>query len=261
MTNASRLLSVLLVCASAQGVMSQSPGQVAEEEAIRRQEKTIVLRDALNSANQQQKQGDLGSAAKTYEQAWGLVEQLGSSVEAERTQTVQGFTSVYMELVVRSLKDGDYKEADARLKRVLAVDPTHTLAKRLKRENDERLEEMKGRTPSDKALESVGDKRKEMIEAGTHEHNGQLFFELGKLEEATAEFKEALKINPDSRAAHHYLAAIEERQYSRAAAKRELASKGRLVEVEVNWATELPKLPEANPHATTNSVPRAAVGR
>lgn len=66
MTNASRLLSVLLVCASAQGVMSQTPGQSTDEENIRREEKKIILRDSLNSANLQLKQGDLGAAAKTY---------------------------------------------------------------------------------------------------------------------------------------------------------------------------------------------------
>jgi tetratricopeptide (TPR) repeat protein len=254
MTNASRLLSVLLVCASAQGVMSQTPGQSTDEENIRREEKKIILRDSLNSANLQLKQGDLGAAAKTYEQAWTLVEYLGTSVEAERAETIKGFTSVYMYLAQASLKAGDYKEADVRLKRVLSVDPTHVLAKRLKNENDVRLEELKGRAPSEKALEMVGEKRKEMIAAGTHEQNGVLFFELGKLTEAGVEFREALKINPDSRAAHHYLAAIEEREYARAAASRELASKGKLVEVEEYWDTQLPKLPEANPYATTNSV-------
>ena len=254
MTNASRLLSVLLVCASAQGVMSQTPGQSTDEENIRREEKKIILRDSLNSANLQLKQGDLGAAAKTYEQAWALVEYLGTSVEAERAETIKGFTSVYMNLAQASLKAGDYKEADIRLKRVLSVDPTHVLAKRLKNENDVRLEELKGRSPSEKALEMVGEKRKEMIAAGTHEQNGVLFFELGKLTESAAEFREALKINPDSRAAHHYLAAIEEREYARAAASRELASKGRLVEVERDWDQKLPTLPEANPYATTNTV-------
>jgi Mg-chelatase subunit ChlD/tetratricopeptide (TPR) repeat protein len=86
--------------------------------------------------------------------------------------------------------------------------------------------------------------------AGTHEKNGQLLFDAGKLEEAAAEFKEALKIDPDSRAAQHYSAATEERILSRTAASRELASRGRLVEVETSWDVALPKLPEANTDAT-----------
>ncbi len=91
--------------------------------------------------------------------------------------------------------------------------------------------------------------------AGTHEQNGQILFEAGKLEEAAAEFKEATKINPDSRAAQHYLAATEERLHSRGAAKRELASRGSLVEVETHWAAKLPK---ANPDANTPTPRRDA---
>lgn len=254
MTNASRLLSVLLVCASAQGVMSQTPGQIAEEEAIRRQEKTILLRKHIESAQLSASQQDLGAAAKAYESAWNLVEQLGASVESERDVAATGFTAVYLELANRSIKAGDYREADARLKRVLAVDPTHVLAKQIKRDNDRRLEEQRGRLPDVEALQMIPDKREEMVKAGTHERNGVLYFELGKLEDAFDEFTAAAKLNPDSRAAHHYLALIDERRYARYAGRRELSAKNRMVQVEYAWETKLPTLPDANPYARTNTI-------
>jgi Mg-chelatase subunit ChlD len=89
--------------------------------------------------------------------------------------------------------------------------------------------------------------------AGTHEQNGQILFELGNMEGAAAEFKEATKINPESRTAQHYLAATEERLQSRAAAKRELASRGSLGEAETQWAAKLPK---ANPDANAPAARR-----
>ena len=62
MTKVSNLLRVLLLCASVQGVMAQAPSQVAEEEAIRRQEKAILLRRYLEGAQVAVSQKDLRSA-------------------------------------------------------------------------------------------------------------------------------------------------------------------------------------------------------
>ncbi len=257
MTNASRLLSVLLVAASAQGVLGQSPGQIAEEEAIHREEKKILLRQTLEAARQAQKQKDLPSAAKVYESAWELVEQLGTSVEAERSATAQGFVAVRLELAIAAIKEGGYlkyQEADIHLNRVLAVDPNNTLAKQIKHDNDVRLVELKGRIPDEQTLNRVKEKTEELVQAGIHEHNGVLFYEMGKLTDAEAEFKAAEKINPDSRAAHHYLSLIDEAHYNRSARRRELAGKDKLVVVESAWDTQLPKLPDANPNARTNRV-------
>ena len=44
MTKVSKLLRVFLLCACVQGALGQAPSQIAEEEAIRRQEKAILLR-------------------------------------------------------------------------------------------------------------------------------------------------------------------------------------------------------------------------
>ncbi len=254
MTNASRLFSVLLVAATSQGVLGQSAGLSAEEEAIHREEKKILLRQTLESARQCEKQNDLGAASKSYERAWDLVEQLGTSVEAERAETTQGFAAVRLKLANAAIKEGEYREADVHLKRVLAVDPNNTLAKQIKKDNDARLAAMKGRTPDDAVLQKIPEHQQELIKAGTHEQNGRLFFEMGKLEDAKKEFEAAEKINPDSRAAHHYLSLIDEAVYGRASRHRELTTKDRLVEVESEWAPKLSSLPEGNPFARTNRI-------
>ncbi|MEY3275403.1 MAG: hypothetical protein RL153_668, partial [Verrucomicrobiota bacterium] len=254
MTNASRLLSVVLVCASANGLLSQSPTQVAEEVAIKRQEKTILLRKSLETAQRLEKEKDFPGAARVYEQAWTLVEELGTSAEAERKQATVGFSALYLRLANDSIKSGEFKEADGRLKRVLAVDPNNSLAKQLKRDNDKRLEEIKGRSPSDAALATIPDRQKELHDASVHEHNGQLYYELGKFDQATEELHAALKLNPESRAAHHYLALIDERKYAQGARRRELTAKDRIVDVEYGWDTPVSKLPEANPFARTNTI-------
>ena len=63
MTKVSKLLRVFLLCACVQGALGQAPSQIAEEEAIRRQEKAILLRSTLEAAQTAQKQNDLKTAA------------------------------------------------------------------------------------------------------------------------------------------------------------------------------------------------------
>ena len=63
MTNVSRILGTLLVCAVLQTALAQSPQQQAEDEAIRRAEKSILLRKTLESAESLQKERDLNAAA------------------------------------------------------------------------------------------------------------------------------------------------------------------------------------------------------
>ena len=57
--------SLLLALSAAPSMQSQSsPAQVAEEEAVRRQEATIQLRQTIAQAQAAQKKGDLVEAAR-----------------------------------------------------------------------------------------------------------------------------------------------------------------------------------------------------
>ena len=85
MTKASIVLAALLLGAITHDIKAQTgAAQNVEEETVRRLEKTILLRKTIEAAQSAQKQGDVNAAAKLYEDAWGLAEGLGDTVNAER---------------------------------------------------------------------------------------------------------------------------------------------------------------------------------
>ena len=123
MTNVSRIIGTLLVCAGLQTALAQSPQQLAEDEAIRRAEKSILLRKTLESAESLQQQRDLEAAAKVYDEAWSLSEAVGPAAEAERAAAARGVSTVRFALANAKAKAGDYKGADANINRALRADP------------------------------------------------------------------------------------------------------------------------------------------
>src|SRR5262245_25816592 len=111
MTKASSLLALILVCTGVHTAQAQfNTSQTPEEDLVRRQEKAVILRNTLESAQTTVRQGDLPAAAKLYEKAWQLVEELGSYADAERGATIAGFSSVRLELAQRAAKAGDFNE-------------------------------------------------------------------------------------------------------------------------------------------------------
>ncbi len=63
---------------------------MAVNEAVLRQANTIVLRQKLAEAKNAVAHGDLPGAAKIYEDAYTLVQQIGSGIDAETAQTISG---------------------------------------------------------------------------------------------------------------------------------------------------------------------------
>src|SRR5580765_4582114 len=166
MTKALSLLSALLLCAGLSRAWAQNnPAATAEEELVRRQEKAILLRKTIEAAQLAQKEGDLHSAAKLYEDAWKDVEFLGAAAEKEREITVAGLSEVRIALAKAASTDGDYKEADVQLSRVLKVDPHNLKAIELKKENDRNLASMIGRTPSEETLKLVPEYQTNSVKA------------------------------------------------------------------------------------------------
>ena len=184
MTNVSRILGTLLVCAGLQTALAQSPQQLAEDEAVRRAEKSILLRKTLESAESLQKQRDLEAAAKVYDEAWALSDGVGPSAEAERAAAAQGVADVRFRLANSAAKAGDFKTADTHISRALRADPNNTLFRTFKRENDARLADLVGKVPSDEALQFIPEFRTNHIKVATSVQNARLLLELGKQEEA-----------------------------------------------------------------------------
>jgi len=254
MTKVSKILSLVALIAAFDTVFHRAVAQEAGEIAVRREEKAIVLRKTLEAAATAAKQGDLTSAAKAYEDAWNLTEELGSSVEKERNLTIEGFTSTRLALAYNAAKAGEYKEADLQVKRLLKVDPNHVKAKNFKRENDQRLANLVGRVPSEEALSHIGPDKTNKLTAAIAVQDGKLAFEMGHFDRAEAKLQEAIKLDPDNGPAYQYLNIIRESKYTRAHREKLLTDKDKLLEVEQYWEQPKSKLPISNPFAKTNRV-------
>jgi len=231
MTKVSSFLSLVAVVTALHVVSYRVHAQDAGEVAVRREEKAIILRNLLDTAAAATKQGDLTTAAKAYEDAWNLTEELGGNVEKERAVTIEGFASTRLALAYAAAKDGDFKEADLQVKRVIKVDPNNVRAKNFKRENDVRLAGLVGRVPSEEALTYIATDHTNKVAAATAVQDGKLAFEMGHFDRAETKLKEAIKLDPDNAAAYQYLNIIRESKYSRARKQKLLTDKDKLLEV------------------------------
>src|ERR1700722_10817270 len=79
---------------------------------------------------------------------------------------------------------------------------------------------------------------------------------MGKLDYAELKLREAVKMDPDNRAAFYYLNLVAEANYARNAADHALDSKIRMDQVEKEWGLPTPHvlLPPPNPYATNTLV-------
>src|SRR5215475_9749323 len=114
-------LPIGLTCllAAAIGAFGQASIQdSAVNEAVMRQANRIALRQRLVDAAAAQERHDLPAAAKLYDDAWSLVQNIGSNVEPEAAQTRAGLSAVRLELAHQAQHRGDYREADIQIRDV-----------------------------------------------------------------------------------------------------------------------------------------------
>jgi general secretion pathway protein D len=229
----------------------------AEEEAVRRQNAIITARVALEKAQAAQRQGDLLKAGKGYEETIATARRLGGvGLERELQEAVSGLTSVNLQLAQMAQRRGDFEEADARVSRILKEDPTNKSAIAFKQENEKRRQAALGRLPSPETLAKVPQIASNKVEIATMVRDGQLLYQMGKLDEAEAKLKMATKLDPENRAAFYYLNLVYEARYSEEARKREDSVKRKVVEVERSWNDPIKRelLPQPNAMALTNLV-------
>ena len=173
------VLTFLFAAASASNAQTQ-PQETAVNEAIYRQANRITLRQKLADARAAQERNALPSAAKLYDDAWELVQKIGSGVDAERDQTVAGLAAVRLELARAAQRRGDYKEARTQVDDVLRVDPTNAAAIEFKGGNEKLLAEQRGTIPSEEVTSQVPAIMEEKIKASTLVHDGKLLFRNGQ---------------------------------------------------------------------------------
>src|SRR3954454_6499647 len=92
-------LGVTFLLVTAAASFGQAPAQdTATTEAIRRQAARIALREKLAVAADAYQRHDLANAAKRYDEAWDLVQQLGPNAGPESDATQAGVAKVRMDL-------------------------------------------------------------------------------------------------------------------------------------------------------------------
>ncbi|MEI9864646.1 MAG: hypothetical protein WDN00_08850 [Limisphaerales bacterium] len=247
---------ILLLAPMARLSAQTNAMDMAVNEGVIRQAKTILLRQELTAASSAVSRGDLPGAAKDYEDSYSLVKEIGSGIEVESAQAISGLVSTRLELARQAQAAGDLHEAETQVNRVLKVAPQNQAALAFKKQNDQMMAAMRGRVPDAATLEKVPTIVNEKVEAGTLVQDGKLLYEMGKLEEADAKFKAALKLDPGNTGANYYLNLTKQAQFAREERAHTVATGERLVEVEQAWEKPKPNtlLPTPNPYARTNLI-------
>ena len=110
---------------------------MAVNRAIMDQANTIVLRQKLEDAKAAAARGDLPGAAKLYEDAKALVDQIGSGIDAETAQTISGLVGhVAGDSRARINAPAICGWPTRNVTRALKVDPHNAAAIAFKKEND-----------------------------------------------------------------------------------------------------------------------------
>lgn len=252
-TSSLRLCFALLAASALAAPAQPAATDTAINEAVYRQANTIILRQKLVEAQSAVERKDLAGAAKLYEDAYALVEQIGP-IDPEREQTVSGLSAVLLTLAREASKRGDLKEADVRLARVLKVAPKDPAALAFKQSNDQALAAQYPFRPHDEVLERAAEAKKEKVDASKLVQDGRLLLEYGKLDEAEVKLKQALQEDPASRAGAYYLHLVKDARNRQAVSRRTADNMNSLVEVEQAWEIQTKRelLPKPNLMARTN---------
>lgn len=229
---------------------------IAVNEAVLRQANTIVLRQKLADARRVELAGDTVAAAKLYQESCEMVAQIGSGIDAEAVQAMNGLSRTRLALAREDQTHGNLRDAATEVQQVLKVNPKNSEALAFKKQNDEMIAAMKGQIPSAAVVEQASQVATQKTDAGTLVQDGKLLYEMGKLDDAENKLNQALVLDPDSPAAFYYLNLIQQAKFAREAAMHGVDTQKRMSEVEKHWILPTSKnaLPVPNSYATNTLV-------
>jgi type II secretory pathway component GspD/PulD (secretin)/tetratricopeptide (TPR) repeat protein len=253
------ILVGLLSMAAGASVPAQtiSPAQTAQEEAVRRQDASIQMRQKLEQAQVAQKGGDLMGAAQLYEEAYGLVQKIGGvGVEKESQKIVAGLSEVRLKLAQQAERRNDLADAKSQVNRLLIVDPKNPAALKYQKELDKTMVAMEGLTPTPETLALKPEYEAAKIKNSRLVQDGKLLWEMGQYEKAEQKLREAIKVDPSCQPAFYYLSLVQEARFAQAARIRGVSSKEKMVKVEEVWSepTQVGVYHSQDNFATTNIV-------
>jgi general secretion pathway protein D len=243
----------------AQQASTQDPVQIAEEEAVRRQEATIRLHMKLEQAEAAQKRNQLDESAKLFQEAVADIPyvQVGNpAVDLEKKEALLGLDVVREKLARQAMAGGDMAQASYQVDAALKVDPTNEQLIRLREEVDKRMVEQRGTVPSPDMVKTIPAFQKEKIDLATKVQNAKLLYEMGKYDDAEIILNQVLKLDPANKAAAYYLDLLKEARFSENARARDASAKSSIGAVEHAWIlpSKADSLPIPNPMAETNLI-------
>ncbi len=257
----SKMLSLLfcLTVSASLSALAQTANDavgLAVDESVRRQETKQTMRTRLIEAQAAQKRGEIASAARFYDLAVELGKQVGTGVEVEQKQAVEGVLAARTHLARQAQRRMDFAEAETEIRRMMAVSPKNTDVLALKKENDRLWAESKAILPGADITAKASEIYTNRVKSSSLVQDGRFLYENGRLEEAEQKLTQALKLDPENKAAGYYLELVHGRKYSQKARGREIMGKKMLLDVEDQWADQITRdqLDVPNPYARTNVV-------
>jgi len=241
-------------------ILAQQPSQEALDEAIResvrRQTWKIELQRQLTDGQAALQKGDYQEAALRFDEAVRLVKQIGSGIDAEAAQAMSGFITTRLYLARQARDHGDLLGAQQQLQRLLKEAPTNEEALALLDEVNAALKAQEGRRPSPEVIEALPGIAATNVTASTLVMDAKVLLEAGQLDAALDKLREAIKLNPNNKAAFYYLDQVMEQRFSNESSLRESMSKRWILSVAEAWNEPVKRdeLPIPNAMARTNIV-------
>ena len=132
-----------LMLVAAFSLPAQNVVQTAEEQALRLQEQSILMRKKMTDALDANRRGDFDIAAKLYEDALTQAGKIGPAVETENRVIVTALVEVRLKLAREAQKFANYTDADAQITRALKIDKNNPKIIAAKKDNDRMMAEVK----------------------------------------------------------------------------------------------------------------------
>ena len=160
------------------------------------------------------KRGELHPAARLYDECLDLVKKIGTGVEADTKQVINGMVAVRMRLAEEAQRHGDFAEANTQVGRILKELPKHDKALAFKRDNDKLRLENEGRMPSSETIAKLPEVMNERVKTAILDRLGQLLLGLRILAGLVEEFAVLNKQDPNNNGAFYYLDKVMEIRYA-----------------------------------------------
>ena len=188
---------------------------IAEQEALKRQERKLVMDENLARAMRLQKEKNFVDAAKLYEEAIGHAKLLGGVevVEKSYRDALAGLVYCRMQQAVALQEKYDFKGAAMEADKIFPFDPRNAEAENFKRFNERVEAAHRGRLPSSQVLSSQAKLLEIQTEVTQLVKDGQAYWQLKEYEEAKKRLEEAIKKDPVNEPAYFYLRLVMESQF------------------------------------------------